>query len=706
MHGDKYLYNRVWIDPADKKYWHSTIIVVCPEHGAFKPTPASHYYGATGCIHCGRVRVGVKSRQRSVIKHGSFVETHPDIAKEWDTERNKPYAASEFSYGADHPAYWICPNGHSYLAKIYHRTGSNSGCPTCGGQSSQAELRLLSELQELFDDVRHRYKIDGMEVDAFVPEYRLAFEYDGVFYHRPRLIQDIKKNVRISATGATLWRVREGGLFQTSSRDIQCAADFLQKSDLDNLVRNILKTVHAPSDELLQRINAYLACPDFVAEDRYKSYLAALPLGPQESSILETHPDCADIWNHEKNKPLRPQNFTYGSNTKVWWICGLGHEYFYPINTKLKLNGVVVECAKCGGWEASESYNLATECPEAAELFDLEKNECKPEEIMPRSEKVVWWRCKKQGHSFDMAPDRIVRAFRKGKHKCPICIGSRVTDENCLATVYPESLKLWDHSKNVESPEKIYCHSPKRYYWRCEKGHFFKDSPKHLAKRKEKCSYCAGLLASESYSLESEFPNIAQHFLEKENGMRADQELPKSNQTRWWKCFKGHIYKKATNKRVALKVDYCTVCESLPYLEPEVTKQWDWGKNRSLDPANFKPSSTIEVWWLCPKGHSLKEKILSRVKKKHCDICERKIPSDEYNLATERPELIQFWDFTANGENAPSNYLPNSGKAVWWRCKNGHNYEYKIQGMFQLKGDISMCRPCAGNSKPRKSKAL
>ena len=35
----------------------------------------------------------------------------------------------------------------------------------------------------------------------------------------------------------------------------------------------------------------------------------------------------AKEWNFQKNSPLKPEYFTYGSDKKVWWQCSNDHEH-------------------------------------------------------------------------------------------------------------------------------------------------------------------------------------------------------------------------------------------------------------------------------------------------------------------------------------------------------------------------------------------
>ena len=54
----------------------------------------------------------------------------PDIAKQWDCEKNHPLKPENCTPGTHKKAWWICEKQHSYYARIGHRV-TGSGCPKC-----------------------------------------------------------------------------------------------------------------------------------------------------------------------------------------------------------------------------------------------------------------------------------------------------------------------------------------------------------------------------------------------------------------------------------------------------------------------------------------------------------------------------------------------------------------------------------------------
>ena len=57
----------------------------------------------------------------------------PELAAQWHPVKNAPLLPSDVSIGSNKKVWWQCSEGHEWLAKVSHRTGSGSGCPYCAG---------------------------------------------------------------------------------------------------------------------------------------------------------------------------------------------------------------------------------------------------------------------------------------------------------------------------------------------------------------------------------------------------------------------------------------------------------------------------------------------------------------------------------------------------------------------------------------------
>jgi hypothetical protein len=57
---------------------------------------------------------------------------NPALAGEWDFLKNAPLTPQDVTAGSGRVVSWVCPQSHSYQAKIANRT--KTGCPVCAGQ--------------------------------------------------------------------------------------------------------------------------------------------------------------------------------------------------------------------------------------------------------------------------------------------------------------------------------------------------------------------------------------------------------------------------------------------------------------------------------------------------------------------------------------------------------------------------------------------
>ena len=271
-------------------------------------------WGESKCPYCLHRRLG---------DDNNLLAEFPEIAKEWHPTKNKELLPEQFVPGTHKKVWWLCPQKHSYEAGIQHRTKKNpTGCPHCSNQSSEPEIRILSELKWFFDEVNSRYKVDGVEIDIFLPAFNLGIEYDGSYWHKDKNDSDLEKNKFLLSKDIHLIRVRHYPLKLLSENDVIVNNESLSKKDLDEILKKIVPFV---DNTIKEKINTYLDKPSFVNDELFKEYRSYFPSPFPEHSLLKRHPLISSEWDYDKNYPLRPENFSYGSHHKAWWLCPIGH---------------------------------------------------------------------------------------------------------------------------------------------------------------------------------------------------------------------------------------------------------------------------------------------------------------------------------------------------------------------------------------------
>ncbi|MBI5249455.1 MAG: zinc-ribbon domain-containing protein [Desulfomonile tiedjei] len=67
--------------------------------------------------------------------------THPDLAKEWHSEKNGELRPSDVTHGSGQKVWWICEKQHEWEATVSKRSNGR-GCPYCAGQKVSLERSL------------------------------------------------------------------------------------------------------------------------------------------------------------------------------------------------------------------------------------------------------------------------------------------------------------------------------------------------------------------------------------------------------------------------------------------------------------------------------------------------------------------------------------------------------------------------------------
>jgi DNA-directed RNA polymerase subunit RPC12/RpoP len=123
-------------------------------------------------------------------------------------------------------------------------------------------------------------------------------------------------------------------------------------------------------------------------------------------------------------------------------------------------------------------------------------------------------------------------------------------------------------------------------------------------------------------------------------------------------------------------------------------KDWNYEKNKGLDPEDFMPGSNKKVWWKCSEcGYEYSALINNRNKGTGCKRCAGQvlIPG-ENDLETKYPEMAAEWDYEKN-DLLPSQVFANSNIKFFWKCKLGHEWEAAPNHRARGSG----CPVCAGN---------
>ena len=279
------------------------------------------------CMVCNSQRASIQKNLAKIFPH---------LKEEWDHEKNYPHKPDDFLPGSNFMAHWKCNRGHSWKANISNRAHKTNptGCPYCGkSKSSKPEMRVLAELESIFENVKSRYKLKNKELDIYLPEIKIGIEFDGSYWHRNKIDNDLKKNKFFLSHGIKVIRIRPNGLKKVQDHDVQIKIynEVLRKEDLNNLASSI--QLYSP-ENYSKKIVRYKKLKNFKNDKAYRYYLTFFPNPLPHNSLKTKNPELCKEWDFKKNSPLKPENFSFSSAHTVWWICKFNHSWKASISNR------------------------------------------------------------------------------------------------------------------------------------------------------------------------------------------------------------------------------------------------------------------------------------------------------------------------------------------------------------------------------------
>ena len=434
-------------------------------------------------------------------------------------------------------------------------------------------------------------------------------------------------------------------------------------------------------------------------------------------------------------------------------MCGNSHSWESVISSRYNGKG----CPYCSGRYAIIGVNdLQTVNPILANEWNYEKNNgLTPADVLPSSNKKVWWKCSKE-HEWEATV-----ANRNKGNDCPYCSGRcAIIGVNDLQTVNPILANEWNFEKNGElRPNDVMPNSSRKVWWKCDQGHEWQAIISNRSKGNG-CIYCAGQKVLVGYNdLQTVNPRLAEEWnYEKNHGLLPVDVTANSGKKVWWKCSKGHEWKATIHHRN--NGEGCPTCylerrTSFPeyvleyylkmygvevihsykelgyeldlYIRSEKTAiEYDgyWHKNKrqkDLEKNAKCEKDGIKLYRIREGLFSLNDSSIDYVVQKDqkdlstiLKMVLREIIGEEVNVDLDRdstaieslreyiekessivainPELAKEWNYEKNGQLKPEYFFAKSNKKVWWKCSKGHEWRAKINNRSRGDG----CPYCSG----------
>lgn len=192
---------------------------------------------------------------------------------------------------------------------------------------------------------------------------------------------------------------------------------------------------------------------------------------------------------------------------------------------------------------------------------------------------------------------------------------------------------------------------------------------------------------------------LAQWDIERNLPLTPDDVTFGSPKRVWWTCPNGHSWQAMVYTRSeGTGCPYCTGRKASPEQNsltkqfPALAAEWDDEKNAPLTPQDVTPGSHKLIWWRCPKGHSYRSAVKTRVQGSGCPYCAGKnVLPEKTSLAAEYPTIAKEWDAAKNMPLLPTQVISGTRRKVWWRCPKGHSWRAAVYSRTTLGTGCPVC---------------
>ena len=621
------------VNPILAAEWHPT---KNRELTAYDVTPGSSkkaWWQCRTCDHKWDATVASRSQGngcpacagRTVTSKNCFAITHPDLAIEWHPTRNGTLTPSDVSYGAHKRVWWQCRVcGHEWEVTVANRC-CGSGCPACAGQDVTPENCLAAVNPVLAEEWHPTRNGDLTPYDVMPRTGQKAWwqcrdcdhEWDATVASRSGGAGcPACANAGTSfPEKAVLYYMRE------------CFGDSVRG---ESSVRGMSVDVYIPHLRLAIEYDGEYYHRDRREKDELKNKQLQLN-GIKMVRVSE--PGLSEI--------AAFGSLVVGGDTLLERLHNLASCLLanckvnkHELDNLRRLIGLTeadlaVATPTIEGMTKSDKKqrSLASINPGLASEWHQTKNgKISPNNVLPGSNKKVWWQCRTCGYEWRAA----VNSRNRG-NGCPACAGWANTPESCLAATNPSLASEWHPTKNGDlTPSDVKPGTSKKAWWQCRVCNHEWDATVASRSQGNGCPACAGRVVTPKNCLATVKPSVASEWHPSRNGNLTPYDvIAGSTKKIWWKCHVcGHEWEALVYSRSS---DHgCPACAGhvatsrncLAAVNPSLAAEWHPTRNGDLTANHVTVGTNKKVWWRCHDcGHEWEATVASRSVGNGCPAC-------------------------------------------------------------------------------------
>ncbi len=238
-------------------------------------------------INIRRDEISIENMTEKTYKSKSLMAIYPDIAKDWNYEKNGRLTPDTIAFGSAKTVWWKCQKcGNEWKATVNSRTNSSMyskrGCPVCGDEQRRKAFNQYIISQ------------NGSLLEKY-PKIVSEWNYN--------LNKEVTPDQISSKSKKKVWWICSKG--------------------------------HNWQASVCNRANG-TGCP----------YCANKKVLSGYNDLATLNPILTSEWDYTKNGDFKPTMVTCGSAKKVWWKCSAGHEWQASVYMRTRGTGCPICASK------------------------------------------------------------------------------------------------------------------------------------------------------------------------------------------------------------------------------------------------------------------------------------------------------------------------------------------------------------------------
>ena len=352
---------------------------------------------------------------KKVTKENCLETARPDLAKQWNQEKNGKLTPSNVTKSSGRKVWWECSYGHIWEAVVASRSllKNNCNCPYCAGKKVCHDNCLATTHSYLLKEWDY-------EKNTISPLNVTYGSGKSIWWkckkgHSWKVRCSTRTNMnsgcpfcsgRCPSINNNLSTIYPNLLKEWSPKNTISPLDIAPKSG--KKVWWKCKSGHEWEASLSSRNGGKSGCP----------YCSSF-----DNSLQNNNPDISREWHPSLNGKITPLSVAAHSPRKVWWQCSLSpcHIWEARISSRTRRQSLGGNgCPYCSHHKAGKDNNIAVTKPFLVKEWHPTKNgSVKPSEVCG-GKKKYWWKCQKN-HEWEATLDHRIRG-----RGCPICSHRKV----------------------------------------------------------------------------------------------------------------------------------------------------------------------------------------------------------------------------------------------------------------------------------------